>query len=283
MRDRGNDILSTTGIPVDVTLAITDEELDMGRLDGKIAVISGAATGIGAATARRFVAEGARVAILDVNEKDGRSLAEELSSGSENVHFVSCDVSDLDAVRSAVDHVARGFGGIDIVFANAAVGTIVVGGTVESIEPERWDLAFGVNARGVYGLTRAALPHLRARGRGSIIVTSSSSAFMGTLARPTHAYAATKGALISLVRSMAVSYGPEGIRVNAIAPGLVRTRLTEDILSDPERREQAISGIPLRRYAMPEELASCALFLASDDASFVTGAVLVADGGQTIV
>jgi len=253
------------------------------RLEGKVAVISGAATGIGAATARRFVQEGARVAIIDMNAKDGQALVDELNRPVEVARFFERDVADLDGVRDSVDQAAAAFGGLDIVFANAAAGTIFVGGTVESIEPERWDLAFGVNTRGVYGLTRAALPYLRARGGGSIILTSSTSAYIGTSARPTHAYAATKGALISLARSMAVSYGPDGIRVNAIAPGLVRTRLTEDIVSDPKRLEQAIQGIPLRRYAMPDEMASCALFLASEDSSFVTGTVLVADGGQTIV
>jgi NAD(P)-dependent dehydrogenase (short-subunit alcohol dehydrogenase family) len=255
----------------------------MGRLDGKVAVISGAATGIGAATARRFVAEGARVAILDVNADDGQALVAELAGSTNAARFFACDVADENAVANAVDAAASAFGGLDIVFANAALGTIVIGGTVESIEPERWDRAFGVNTRGIYALTRAALPHLRSRGGGSIILTSSSSAFIGTNGRPTHAYAATKGALISLARAMAVTYGPEAIRVNALAPGLVRTRLTDDILSAPESLERALAGIPLRRYAMPDELASCALFLASDDASFVTGTVLVADGGQTIV
>ena len=255
----------------------------MARLEGKVAVISGAATGIGAATARRFVKEGAHVAIIDMNANDGQALADDLNKDGDVARFFERDVADLDGVRDAVDQAAAAFGGLDIVFANAAAGTIFVGGTVETIEPERWDLAFGVNTRGVYGLTRAALPYLRARGGGSVILTSSSSAFIGTSARPTHAYAATKGALISLARSMAVSYGPSGIRVNAIAPGLVRTRLTEDIVSDPKRLQQAIKGIPLRRYALPDELASCALFLASDDSSFVTGTVLVADGGQTIV
>jgi NAD(P)-dependent dehydrogenase (short-subunit alcohol dehydrogenase family) len=254
----------------------------MGRLEGKVAIISGAATGIGAATARRFVAEGARVAILDVNEQDGQALANELAGDSGAARFFACDVADLDAVHRAADAAAADLGGLDIVFANAAVGTIVIGGTVESIEPERWDLAFNVNARGIYALTRAALPHLRARGGGSIILTASSAVFIGASSRPTHAYSATKGALVSLARSMAVTYGPENIRVNALAPGFVRTRLTDDIASRPESLQQAIAGIPLRRYAMPDELASCALFLASDDASFVTGAVLVADGGQTI-
>ncbi len=180
----------------------------MTRLEGKVAVISGAATGIGAATARRFVKEGARVAIIDMNATDGQALADDLNKAGDFARFFERDVADLDGVRDAVDHAASAFGGLDIVFANAAAGTIFVGGTVESIEPERWDLAFGVNTRGVYGLTRAALPYLRARGSGSVILTSSSSAFIGTSARPTHAYAATKGALISLARSMAVSYGP---------------------------------------------------------------------------
>jgi len=254
----------------------------MGRLDGKIAVISGAATGIGAATARRFVAEGAKVAILDVNADDGQALAAELAGSNDAARFFTCDVADIDAVANAVDAAATAFGGLDIVFANAALGTIVIGGTVESIEPERWDRAFGVNTRGIYAVTRAALPHLRVRGGGSIIMTSSSSAFIGTSGRPTHAYAATKGALVSLARAMAVTYGPEAIRVNALAPGFVRTRLTDDLTSTPESLERALAGIPLRRYAMPDELAACALFLASDDASFVTGTVLVADGGQTI-
>lgn len=254
----------------------------MGRLEGKRAIISGAATGIGAATARRFAAEGAAVAILDVNEEDGAALATELIDAGAHVYFFRCDVSDVDGVAQAVAQAAERMGGIEIVFANAAAGTIVVGGTVETIEPERWALAFDVNARGVYALCRAALPYLRAAGGGSVILTSSSSAFVGTHQRPTHAYAATKGALVSLVRAMAVSYGPEGIRVNGVAPGLVRTRLTEDIITQPERLQVVLQGIPLRRYAEPAELASCVLFLASDESSFVTGHVLVADGGQTI-
>lgn len=256
----------------------------MGQLDGKVAVISGAATGIGAASARRFVAEGAAVAILDLNAADGEALVAELAAAGGTARFFSCDVADLAAVEAAVDQAAGELGGIDIVFANAAVGTVVVGGTVESIEPERWDMAFDVNVRGVYGLCRAALPHLRQRGGGSIVITSSSSAIIGVPGpRATHAYAAAKGAVISLVRAMAATYGPEGIRVNGLAPGFVRTRLTQDIIDQPDRLAQALANIPLRRFAEPEELANCALFLASDAASFVTGTVLVADGGQTVV
>jgi len=251
------------------------------RLAGKRVVITGGATGIGAAIVRRFAAEGAAVAILDLNEADADALAAE-ARGDATVVALRCDVGDVEQVSDAVDVAAGQLGGLDIVVANAAVGTVVVGGTVESIEPERWDLAFDVNARGVYALCRAALPHLRAAGGGSIVVTSSSSALVGVGARPTHAYAATKGALLSLVRALAVTYGPEGIRANALVPGFVRTRLTADVVGDPAALAAATAAIPLRRIAEPEELAACALFLASDEASFVTGAMLVADGGQTV-
>ncbi len=253
----------------------------MSRLAGKRVVITGGATGIGAAIVRRFAAEGAAVAILDLNEADADALAAE-ARGDATVVALRCDVGDVEQVSDAVDVAAGQLGGLDIVVANAAVGTVVVGGTVESIEPERWDLAFDVNARGVYALCRAALPHLRAAGGGSIVVTSSSSALVGVGARPTHAYAATKGALLSLVRALAVTYGPEGIRANALVPGFVRTRLTADVVGDPAALAAATAAIPLRRIAEPEELAACALFLASDEASFVTGAMLVADGGQTV-
>jgi NAD(P)-dependent dehydrogenase (short-subunit alcohol dehydrogenase family) len=254
----------------------------MPRLGGKRALISGGATGIGAATARRFAAEGAAVAILDVNPAGAESLAAELRAAGATSFSFPCDVGDVAAVEQATLRAVDALGGLDIVFANAAVGTIVVGGTVESIEPERWDLAFDVNARGVYALCRAAIPALRAAGGGAIVITSSSSALMGQRARPTHAYAAAKGALTALARAMAVTYGPDNIRVNALAPGFVRTRLTADVTARPEALAAAIDAIPLRRIAEPEELAACALFLASDEASFVTGATLVADGGQTI-
>jgi NAD(P)-dependent dehydrogenase (short-subunit alcohol dehydrogenase family) len=250
-----------------------------GRLMGKRAIISGASTGIGAATARRFVAEGASLILLDVNGADGQKLNDDLVARGGQCRFVACDVGDPELVQHVVAREASG--GIDIVFANAAIGTITVGGTIESIEPDRWDLTFTVNTRGVYALFRAALPHPSASSGGSIVVTSSISAAIGSSTRPTHAYAASKGALLSLVRAMAVTYGPQGIRVNAILPGFVRTRLTEDVLGPPDSREATVATIPLRRYAEPEEIAACVLFLASDEASFVTGTLLVVDGGQS--
>jgi NAD(P)-dependent dehydrogenase (short-subunit alcohol dehydrogenase family) len=254
----------------------------MGRMTGRRVVITGGATGIGAAAARRFAEEGAAVGILDLNVEDGQRVVSEIVDGGGRARFVACSVAEPEQVAMAVEEVAGALGGIDGVFANAGIGTIAVGGTVESIDPEKWDLAFAINARGVYTLCRAALPHLRAAGGGSVLMTSSSSALVGPSGRPTHAYAATKGALISLTRSMAVTYGPENVRVNALIPGFVRTRLTEDVVGRPEALSSAIEGIPLRRIAEPVELANCALFLLSDEASFVTGTVLVADGGQTV-
>ncbi|MCO5178328.1 MAG: SDR family oxidoreductase [Thermomicrobiales bacterium] len=254
----------------------------MTRLHGKRVVITGGSTGIGAAVVRRFAAEGAAIAILDVNTEAAEALARDISQPGSMAFAIGCDVGDVAAVADAVEAAADRLGGIDVVMANAAVGTITVGGTVETIDPEMWDLAFDVNTRGVYAVCRAALPHLRVRG-GSIVVTSSSSALIGAGGgRPTHAYTAAKGALLSLVRALAVSYGPEGIRVNALVPGFVRTRLTADVVDDPAALAGAIEGIPLRRIAEPDEMAPCALFLASDEASFVTGTMLVADGGQTI-
>ncbi|HET8627771.1 MAG TPA: glucose 1-dehydrogenase [Thermomicrobiales bacterium] len=256
----------------------------MGRLDGKVALITGGARGIGRASAALFAREGARVVVADRDEAAGREAvaAIERDAGPDVARFVAADVGRAEDCAAAVAAAVAAFGGLQVVFANAAVGTIVVGGTVETIEPERWELAYRTNLAGVYATVRAALPHLRAAGGGAIVVTSSSSALVGTRARPTHAYAAMKGALISLVRAMAVSYGPEGIRANAVIPGLIRTRLTADLLDTPEGAARAIAGIPLGHAGEPEDIAYAALYLASDEARFVTGTTLVVDGGATV-
>lgn len=254
-----------------------------GRLAGKRAIITGGATGIGAASARLFAAEGAAVSILDLAEEQGHALVAELQADGHPASFYRVDVADTDGVAAAVAAAADKHGGIEIVFANAGVGTVVVGGTIESIDPVLWDRALDVNTRGVYAVCRAAIPYMRRSGGGSIVITSSSSALIGNTGRPTHAYASSKGALVALTRSMAATYGAENIRVNALLPGFIETRLTADVSSNPERLRAAIESIALRRTGQPEEMAACALFLASDEASFVTGAMLVADGGQTIL
>ena len=252
----------------------------MGRLDGKVALITGGTTGIGLASAVLFAREGARVAVAGRDEGAGRAAvaAIERAAAPEVARYVAADVANSEDCAHVVAETVEAFGALHVLFANAAVGTR----TVETIEEERWELAYRTNLAGVAEVCRAGIPHLRAAGGGAILLTSSSSALVGAAGRPTHAYAATKGALLALTRAMAVSYGPDRIRVNALVPGLVRTRLTADILEDPAAAARAVAGIPLGFAGEPDDIAYAALYLASDEARFVTGAALVVDGGATI-
>src|SRR6267142_2065444 len=213
----------------------------MGALEGKAAVITGAATGIGRATAVLFARAGARLTLADAR-------GEELARTAGEVR-------------------------------DAGVGTMTVGGTVETIDLDKWDLAQDVNVRAMYLVSRAAIPAMRRAGGGSIINTASVSAFRGSTTRPSHAYAASKGAVLALTRAMAASYGRDRIRVNAICPGTIRTRLTADIIERVEREVAEGRQIPLGRVGEPEDIARCALFLASDEAAWISGTHIVVDGG----
>lgn len=251
---------------------------DSGALKGKVAIITGAATGIGRASALLFARAGARVALADLREPElARTEADVRAAGGE-VASITADLSRPDDCAAVVAAAVRAFGRLDVLLNNAGVGTMVVGGTVESITLEHWDLAQDVNVRAMYLVSRAAVPHMRSAG-GAIVNIASVSAFRGSMDRPSHAYAASKGAVLSLTRAMAASYGRDGIRVNAICPGTIRTRLTVDIVDRVEQAAKEGHGIPLGRVGEPEDIARCALFLASDDASFISGAHIIADGG----
>ena len=251
---------------------------DSGALRGKVAIITGAATGIGQASALLFARAGARVALADLREPElARTEAEVRAAGGE-VASITADLARPDDCAAVVAAAVRAFGRLDVLLNNAGVGTMVVGGTVESITLEYWDLAQDVNVRAMYLVSRAAVPHMRNAG-GAIVNIASVSAFRGSVERPSHAYAASKGAVLSLTRAMAASYGRDGIRVNAICPGTIRTRLTADIVNRVEQAAKEGHGIPLGRVGEPEDIARCALFLASDDASFISGAHIIADGG----
>jgi NAD(P)-dependent dehydrogenase (short-subunit alcohol dehydrogenase family) len=248
-------------------------------LDGKTALITGAATGIGRAAARLFAAAGARLALTDVRETElEQAVAAVRAEGGDATAFAA-DLARPEDCAAVVEAAARAHGRLDVVFNNAGVGTMVVGGTVETISLEHWNLAQDVNVRAIYLVSRAAVPRLRAAGGGAIVNTASVSAFHGSRSRPTHAYAASKGAVLALTRAMAASFGPDRIRVNAICPGTIRTRLTADIIEGVERETVAGRGIPLGRVGEPEDIARCALFLASDDAAWISGAEIVVDGG----
>ena len=252
-------------------------------LVGKVAVITGAATGIGRASALLFARAGARVALTDARGAElERTVADVRAAGGEVTSTV-VDLARPEDCAAAVDAAVRAFDRLDVLLNNAGVGTMVVGGTVETIALEHWDLAQDVNVRAMYLVSRAAVPHMRKVGGGAIVNIASVSAFRGSTDRPTHAYAASKGAVLSLTRAMAASFGRDRIRVNAICPGTIRTRLTADIVERVARDAKEGRGIPLGRVGEPEDIADCALFLASDAASFISGAHIVVDGGAMAV
>jgi NAD(P)-dependent dehydrogenase (short-subunit alcohol dehydrogenase family) len=252
---------------------------DSGVLRGKVAVITGAATGIGRASALLFARAGAPVALADLREPELTRTAADVRAAGGQAEPIVADLARPEDCAAVITAAARAFGRLDVLLNNAGVGTMVVGGTVESITLEHWDLAQDVNVRAMYLVSRAAVPLMRAAGGGAIVNVASVSAFRGSVERPSHAYAASKGAVLGLTHAMAASYGRDGIRVNAICPGTIRTRLTADIVPRVEQASREGRGIPLGRVGEPEDIARCALFLASDDASFISGVHLVADGG----
>ena len=251
----------------------------MPPLDGKVAIITGAATGIGRATALLFARAGARLTLADARADELARTANEMRRAGGEAVPVTADLARPEDCAAVVAAAVSDAGRIDVLFNNAGVGTMTVGGTVETIELDKWDLALDVNVRAMYLVSRAAVPALRRAGGGSIINTASVSAFRGSAARASHAYAASKGAVLALTRAMAASYGRDHIRVNAICPGTIRTRLTADIIERVEREVAEGRLIPLGRVGEPEDIARCALFLASDDSAWISGTQIVVDGG----
>jgi len=248
----------------------------MDRLKGKVALISGGARGQGAAEARLFVGEGAKVVIGDVLDDQCRKTADDINGGvsAKSVIPLHLDVTRAADWRAAVETCQREFGGLDILVNNAG---IITGGGIEETTEEEWDSVVNINQKGVWLGMKYAVPAMRQRGAGSIINISSIYGLIGSGRAAT--YHGTKGAVRLLTKTAAIQYAPEKIRVNSIHPGVILTPMLD--LAPPEQLRPLIDATPLKRGAQPEEVGWCALFLASDEASFVTGSELVVDGGYT--
>ncbi|MGC2787254.1 MAG: SDR family NAD(P)-dependent oxidoreductase [Roseiarcus sp.] len=246
-------------------------------LKDKTAVISGAAgaRGIGLATARLFADHGARVAILDLDEEASKRAAGTLGG----THFgVGCNVADPGDCRRAIDQTIDAFGHVDILINNAGITQPL---KIMDISDADWDAVMDVNLRGVFYLSQAVIPHMRQRRRGSISCTSSVSAQRGGGIFGGPHYSASKAGVLGLAKNMARELGPDGIRVNCVTPGLIQTDITGDKLTEEMKRE-VLKGIPLNRLGTVGDVAGTFLFLASDLAAYITGAVIDVNGGMLI-
>ena len=247
----------------------------MERLQDRVAVITGAGSGIGLATARRFAAEGAKVICVDISEVAAGAAAKEVGG-----EYVVCDVAEESAVRELFDGVAERYGRVDIAFNNAGISppdddSILVTGL------DAWERVLKVNTTSVFFCCKYAIPHMQRQGKGSIINTASFVALLGA-ATSQIAYTASKGGVLAMTRELGVQFAREGIRINALCPGPVATPLLMELFAkDPERAARRLVHVPMGRFAEPTEIAAAVAFLASDDASFMTAAQFVVDGGIT--
>jgi NAD(P)-dependent dehydrogenase (short-subunit alcohol dehydrogenase family) len=246
-----------------------------GRLDGRVAVITGAASGIGLETARRFASEGAQVVVADLADAAGEAAATEVGG-----IYVHTDVTDEDAVQALYAAAVAHYGGLDICFNNAGISPPDDDSILET-GIDAWRRVQEVNLTSVYLCCKYGIPHLLERGKGSIINTASFVALMGA-ATSQISYTASKGGVLAMTRELGVQFARQGVRVNALCPGPVNTPLLQELFAkDPERAARRLIHLPMGRFAEPHEIAAAVAFLASDDSSYITASQFLVDGGLT--
>lgn len=251
----------------------------MRRFEGRVALVTGGGHGIGRASAQRLASEGARVVVADIRRETAEATAELIAAAGGDAVGIGCDVSNATSVAEAADAALERYGRIDVLHSNAGV---LLPGSAEETSDDDWERTFAVNVRGMFLTARAVLPAMKEQRRGAIVNTASTS---GIAAEPAlAAYCASKAAVIQLTRQLAVDYSRLGVRVNCVCPGWIDTGFNDPVLADVSEEElEAVIDrmVPLGRQGTPDEIAGVVAFLASDDASLVTGHALVADGGLT--
>jgi NAD(P)-dependent dehydrogenase (short-subunit alcohol dehydrogenase family) len=251
----------------------------VGRLEGKVALITGAASGMGMVAASLFADEGARVVLSDVADDAGEAVAKEIEAAGHEATYVHADVSSASDAEAMIAATLERFGGLHVLYNNAGV-MLAEDGSVDATDDSVWDRTLAINVKGVAHGCKYGIPAMIDSGGGSVVNVASFVAWMGAATSQT-AYTASKGAVVAMTREIAVEYARRGIRCNALCPGPIDTPLLAELLSDPARRQRRFVHIPMGRLGRAEELARAALFLASDDSSYMTGTSLIVDGGIT--